>query len=180
MKEGTAGLVAALFGLMNLFARSLGGIGSDLLAKKFGLRGRLWWFFIVQLFEGIFFVLFSRMTTIAAAIPVLLLFSLCVQMAEGATFGIVPFVDPPATGAVSGIVGAGGNFGAVAGGFLIRPKVNRGISIGFRNLGFLVIASAFLIPLLYFPQYGGMFCPPAKNAGDVEDDVIEEKDKVEA
>lgn len=180
LTEGTAGLLAGLFGLMNLFARSLGGIGSDVLAKKYGLRGRLWWFFIVQLFEGIFFVIFSRMTTIATAIPTLLCFSLCVQMAEGATFGIVPFVDPPATGAVSGIVGAGGNFGAVAGGFLIQSGVNKGISTGFRNLGFLVIASAFLIPLLYFPKYGGMFCPPSKDAGDVVEDVAEKKEEVEA
>ena len=36
-----AGLCGATFGLMNLFSRSLGGLTSDGLAKRFGMRGRL-------------------------------------------------------------------------------------------------------------------------------------------
>ncbi len=169
LNEATAGLVAGLFGIMNLFARSLGGVGSDVMAKRFGLRGRLWWFFAVQLIEGILFVVFSRMRTIGSAVPVLVLFSLCVQAAEGATFGIVPFVDPEFTGAVSGIVGAGGNFGAVAGGFLIQNTA-RGISTGFRNLGFIVICTAFLIPLLHFPEHGSMFFKGSEKIEVVEEE----------
>lgn len=95
-------------------------------------------------------------------------------MAEGATFGIVPFVDPPATGAVSGIVGAGGNVGAVAGGFLLRTSVVNGISDGFRNLGFIVIATSFLIGLLHFPEYGSMFLAPKKPRGVEEVEVVED------
>ena len=168
LNERLAGLTASLFGLMNLFARSLGGIGSDLLARRMGLRGRLCWFFFTQLMEGIFFVVFSQITKLGGAIPALIVFSLFVQMSEGATFGIVPFVDPPATGAVSGIVGAGGNFGAVAGGFLVNSNQNRGISTGFRNLGFIVIGTSFLIPLLHFPEYGSMLFPPKKTTRVVE------------
>ncbi|HAR06983.1 MAG TPA: MFS transporter, partial [Cobetia sp.] len=56
------------------------------------------------------------------AIGIMLVFSLFVQMAEGATFGIVPFVNRKALGAVAGIVGAGGNAGAVAAGFLFRSE----------------------------------------------------------
>ena len=37
---GMAGLIAGLFGLMNLFARSLGGFISDKVGIRFGLRGR--------------------------------------------------------------------------------------------------------------------------------------------
>ncbi len=173
LDERLAGTVAALFGLMNIFARSLGGIGSDLLARKLGLRGRLWWFFFTQLMEGVFFVVFSQIKVLGGAIPTLIVFSLFVQMSEGATFGIVPFVDPSSTGAVSGIVGAGGNFGAVAGGFLVNSQSVGGISTGFRNLGFIVIGSAFLIPLLHFPEYGSMFVPPKKTT-QVEE-VIEEE-----
>lgn len=174
LNESTAGLIAGLFGIMNLFARSLGGIGSDLLAKKFGLRGRLAWFFFVQCTEGILFVLFSLMRTIPSAIPLLLLFSLFVQMSEGATFGIVPFVDPEATGAISGIVGAGGNFGAVTGGFLLAPAKRYGISTGFRNLGFIVIGTSFLILILHFPQYGSVFIAPKKQA-QVEEVIDDEQ-----
>ena len=122
----------------------------------------------MQLIEGILFVIFSRIRVLGAAAPILICFSFFVQMAEGATFGIVPFVDPEATGAVSGIVGAGGNFGAVAGGFLLNPSVEYGISNGFFKLGFIVIGTAFLIPLLWWPQYGSMFTKPTV----VEDEEI--------
>ena len=49
-------------------------------------------------------------------------FSLFVQMSEGATFSVVPFVNKKAVGAVSGIVGAGGNAGAVMAGFLLKME----------------------------------------------------------
>jgi len=116
----TAGLVAGLFGLMNIFARTLGGYISDKFVRKGGLRGRVQWLFIALLAEGFALMLFSRMGVLALAIPAMILFSLFVQMSEGATYSIVPFVNKKALGAVSGIVGAGGNMGAVAAGFLLK------------------------------------------------------------
>lgn len=118
----TAGLIAGLFGLMNLFARTLGGVFSDLFARQSGLKGRVRWLFIALLCEGVALVGFAQMETLAVAIGIMLVFSLFVQMAEGATFGIVPFVNRKALGAVAGIVGAGGNAGAVAAGFLFRSE----------------------------------------------------------
>lgn len=180
VEDGLAGLLAALFGLMNLFARSLGGLFSDFMAKKFGMRGRLWAFFALQISEGALFVLFSRMTVLGAAIPVLVCFSLFVQMAEGCTFGIVPFVDPTATGAVSGIVGAGGNFGAVAGGFLLSSDSNGdGFAKGFLILGFIVMGTSFLITLLHWPQYGSMFRKPSISAKVLEEDEMIDEDEDE-
>merc|ERR1711861_65221 len=44
---------------------------------------------------------------------VMIMFSLCVQAAEGLHYGIVPYVSRPALGIVSGMVGAGGNLGGV-------------------------------------------------------------------
>ena len=41
-------------------------------------------------------------------------------MSEGSTFGIVPYVKPKATGAIAGVVGAGGNTGAVCWGLMFR------------------------------------------------------------
>lgn len=49
-----AGVIGALFGLMNLFARSLGGFISDGLAKGLGMRGRIWALFITIALEGVF------------------------------------------------------------------------------------------------------------------------------
>ena len=118
----TAGLIAGLFGLMNIFARTMGGVFSDLFARNSGLKGRVRWLFIALLCEGVALMFFSQMHVLALAIGIMLVFSLFVQMAEGATFGVVPFINKRALGAVAGIVGAGGNAGAVAAGFLFRSE----------------------------------------------------------
>jgi hypothetical protein len=51
--------------------------------------------------------------SLAATLCLLITFSFFVQGTEGATFAVVPFVSKRALGAVSGIVGAGGDFGSV-------------------------------------------------------------------
>lgn len=116
----TAGLVAGLFGLMNIFARTLGGFISDRFVQKGGLRGRVIWLFIALFIEGVALIFFSQMKILALAIPMMIVFSLFVQMSEGATYSVVPFINKKALGSVAGIVGAGGNAGAVAAGFLFR------------------------------------------------------------
>jgi MFS transporter, NNP family, nitrate/nitrite transporter len=116
----TAGLIAGLFGLMNIFARTLGGVFSDRFAKTGGLKGRVWFLGVVLLCEGIALVIFSRMPGLGIAVITMMIFSLFVQMSEGATYGIVPFINKTSVGPVAGIVGAGGNAGAVAAGFLFR------------------------------------------------------------
>jgi len=118
----TAGLVAGLFGLMNIFARTLGGYVSDRFVVMRGLSGRVLWLFIALLVEGVALIFFSQMRVLALAIPAMILFSLFVQMSEGATYSIVPFINKKSLGAVAGIVGAGGNVGAVCAGFLIRAE----------------------------------------------------------
>jgi NNP family nitrate/nitrite transporter-like MFS transporter len=117
-----AGGLAALFGMMNLFARSLGGFLGDRAGGRFGLRGRAALLGVVLFGEGLLLMVFSQMELLAVAIVTLVIFSLFVQMAEGVTFSVVPFINRDAVGAVSGIVGAGGNAGAVAAGFLLRTE----------------------------------------------------------
>ena len=116
----TAGLVAGLFGAMNIFARTLGGAMSDRWGLRNGLKGRVRFLGLILLLEGLALMLFSQQAELPAAIATLVLFSLCVQMSEGATYSVVPFVNKRALGAVAGIVGAGGNAGAVAAGFLFK------------------------------------------------------------
>ncbi|NJN28318.1 MAG: MFS transporter [Cyclobacteriaceae bacterium] len=118
----TAGLIAGLFGLMNLFARSLGGLFGDKFGIRFGLKGRVYFLFVILLLEGVMLIVFSQMSVLPMAIFSMILFSLCVQMSEGATFSVVPFVNKKAIGTISGIVGAGGNAGAVLAGFLFKSE----------------------------------------------------------
>lgn len=118
----TAGLIAGLFGLMNLFARSLGGYFGDKAGVRWGLTGRAKFLGLLVLAEGLSLLLFSQMSLLPLAIFSMIIFSLFVQMAEGATFSVVPFVNKKAIGTVSGIVGAGGNVGAVMAGFLFSME----------------------------------------------------------
>ncbi|MBZ0252409.1 MAG: MFS transporter, partial [Candidatus Methylomirabilis sp.] len=102
----TAGLIASLFGLMNLFARTLGGVVGDFAGGRWGLKGRVWSMGVILLAEGVALMLFSRMTALPLAIAAMVTFSLFVQMAEGATYSVVPFISKRALGAVAGLVGA--------------------------------------------------------------------------
>ncbi|MFT5289036.1 MAG: NNP family nitrate/nitrite transporter-like MFS transporter [Planctomycetota bacterium] len=118
----TAGLVAGLFGLMNIFARTTGGIIGDKFGHTGGLKGRVRWLFIAILVEGIALMAFSRMDALPVAIGSMVIFSMFTQMSEGATYSVVPFINKKALGSVSGIVGAGGNMGAVGAGFLFKSE----------------------------------------------------------
>ncbi|MCA9771570.1 MAG: MFS transporter [Myxococcales bacterium] len=118
----TAGLIAGLFGLMNLFARTLGGVFGDVAGGRWGLKGRVAFMGMVLFGEGLALMIFSQMTLLPVAIATMVIFSLFVQMSEGATYSVVPFINARALGAVAGIVGAGGNAGAVAAGFLFRSE----------------------------------------------------------
>ena len=117
---GRAGLIAGLFGGMNLFARTLGGVIADKFGGYWGLSGRVKWLFIAVFCEGVCLMIFAHARTLAAAVPVLMVFGLFVKMSNGATYSVVPFINRRALGSVSGIVGAGGNVGAVAAGFLFK------------------------------------------------------------
>ena len=145
----TAGLIAGLFGLMNIFARTVGGVFSDFFAKKTGLRGRVIFLFFVLLGEGVMLIVFSQMAVLVLAVATMIAFSLFVQMSEGATYGIVPFINRKALGAVAGIVGAGGNAGAVAAGFLFRTE-NITMQQGLLYLGIMVAVVSFATVLIRF------------------------------
>ena len=119
-----AGVTASAFGLMNLFARTLGGMFGDMFGNKWGLKGRVTLLFIVLFCEGLALMFFSQMSILLLALPALIVFSLFVQMSEGATYSVVPFINPKALGAVAGIVGAGGNVGAVSAGFLFKSSLD--------------------------------------------------------
>ena len=145
----TAGLIAGLFGLMNIFARTLGGYFGDKAGIRWGLSGRVWFLGAVILVEGLALLVFSQMTVLPLSIMAMIVFSLFVQMSEGATFSVVPFINKRAMGAVSGIVGAGGNAGAVAAGFLFKVD-NLSYPEALFIIGLVVAGTSILTLLVRF------------------------------
>lgn len=101
------------------------------------------------LVEGLALLVFSRMTVLPLSIIAMIVFSLFVQMAEGATFSVVPFINKKAMGAVSGIVGAGGNAGAVAAGFLFKVD-NLSYPEALFIIGLVVAGTSVLALLVRF------------------------------
>jgi nitrate/nitrite transporter NarK len=240
MHPRVAGPLGACFSLMNLFARSWGGLLSDFCNKKAGMRGRITAMWVVQTIEGVFCILMGMVTigminpdsagpdyemtgkvmaeyvvdgtqymingtigevghcasrlitapdeafkagvmtafppagtliyigdpnpdcvrnggTLGMTMLVMICFSICVQMAEGLHFGIVPYISRPALGVVSGMVGAGGNTGA-----LISSKYIIGgdfLDQGFIDLGIVIIVGSLSMLLIFFPGEGGVFLP---------------------
>jgi len=135
-----AGMAAGSFGLLALFGRAFGGWTSDKLAAGGSLNKRITLLFVLMLGEGAGLLMFARAGDVTLAIAAMLVFGLFTHMACGATYAIVPFVDKRALGGVAGIIGAGGNVGAVAAGFLMKGLGNTQQTLTV--LGVLVAASA--------------------------------------
>ncbi len=144
----SAGLAAGSFGLLALFARALGGIASDRVAGKFGLSGRTWLLFGLMVGEGVGLLAFSAMGTVAGAVAAMLFFGLFTHMACGSTYALVPFIDRKALGGVAGIVGAGGNIGAVLAGFLLKYTGN--LPDALYDLGWSVLFAAVCAAVVRF------------------------------
>ncbi|OLP80222.1 High affinity nitrate transporter 2.5 [Symbiodinium microadriaticum] len=185
MDAGDASALAGAFGLMNLFARSLGGISSDICYKYFGFRGRIsdrfgiWAQFLALFFEAIFLFSFGKVDNSQpwyVALAVLVCFSLFVQMAEGTSYGIVPFMNRKQLAVVSALVGAGGNLGAVTlggnganwgllmriAGFCFYKPIQDAL-LPFQVHAGYVMFWALLSPCYYWSEFGGMFVGPAQS-----------------
>ncbi|UMR31366.1 MFS transporter [Massilia sp. MB5] len=135
-----AGMAAGSFGLLALFARALGGWLSDKAALRGSLNSRVTLLFVMMIGEGAGLLWFSHAESVAFAVIAMLIFGLFTHMACGATYALVPFVDKRALGGVAGIIGAGGNVGAVAAGFLMKGLGDTQQTLSI--LGLLVAASA--------------------------------------
>ena len=127
MTAEMAGLVAGSFAFVNLVARPLGGLLSDMMSSRkrtmlIYMIGIAIGFFgmaligkydavvegeqtIVPMFDGMWWLVVSVIITIGC--------SFFVQGAEGATFAVIPMVNKKMTGQIAGMAGAYGNVGAV-------------------------------------------------------------------
>ncbi|KAI5360375.1 Putative nitrate transporter NarK/NarU, major facilitator superfamily, MFS transporter superfamily [Septoria linicola] len=111
-----AGRWAAMFGLLNVVTRPLGGIIADILYKY---TSSLWvkkmWIVFVGIVSGAMLIAIgltdpnseSMMFGLIAGMAIFL------EAGNGANFALVPHVHPQSNGILSGIVGAVGNLGGV-------------------------------------------------------------------
>lgn len=142
-----AGVLAGIFGFMNIFARGLGGLVSDRAGRAYGLKGKWLLLSVLLVLEGIGIVLFSGAPSLTMAVVAMMSFALFLKMANGCTYSIVPFVNKQAIGSVSGIVGAGGNLGAMLVGFLFK-SATISYSTAFLYIGVGVAVVGVLVLLV--------------------------------
>ncbi|MCF8365522.1 MAG: MFS transporter [Bacteroidales bacterium] len=128
MTATLAGIIAASFAFVNLFARPLGGLLSDkmnnrkrtMLIYMFGIAIGFFFMAIISKYNGfdadgvrLLDPLFDGMWWLVVAVIITVVTSIFVQGAEGATFAIIPMIKKEQTGQIAGMAGAYGNVGAV-------------------------------------------------------------------
>jgi NNP family nitrate/nitrite transporter-like MFS transporter len=117
----TAGKWAAMFGLLNVLCRPLGGYLSDVLYRHKGLTAKKWLLIFLGVIQGIFLIWIGftkfNIYSLIGAMTGLAIFS---QATSGAIFSLVPAIHPKFNGVVSGITGASGNVGGILFSFAFR------------------------------------------------------------
>merc|ERR1719188_1857256 len=102
--------------------------------------------------------LFGFMTKdqgVAAAVVVLAVFSIFVNMAEGTSYGIVPYMVPQELAVVSAMVGAGGTLGApIALNTFFRFMDN---FTAFKVYSLYILFWALTVPLMRWDHLGSMW-----------------------
>ncbi|KAL6898476.1 major facilitator superfamily domain-containing protein [Trichoderma evansii] len=113
-----AAYAASTYGLMNLFARPLGGIISDVLYARIGLRAKMYWLLATALSQGIAMIglgvyINKNNATIGGVIGFIAMIAITGFSANGACYSIYGHWRPKNVGVVAGIVGASGNIGGL-------------------------------------------------------------------
>ena len=120
------------------------------------MKGRLISQLILLLLGGILGFIFIECKSLTGTLIAMIFLSISIHASEGTTFAIVPFVDPTITGTVSGIVGAGGNAGAICYGFMFRQLP---FQTAFIIMASTTVASSILTPFIFIDGHSHFFSP---------------------
>ncbi|MCJ1406206.1 hypothetical protein MMC19_000271 [Ptychographa xylographoides] len=132
---------AAMFGLLNIVFRPIGGILSDYVYRKTNVWGKKYVVHCYAIVTGIFLIAIgvtnSKQTSTMFGLIAGMAFFL--EGGNGANYALVPHVHPFANGIVSGCTGAAGNLGGIV--FAIIFRYN-GTNYGrvFWIIGIITIA----------------------------------------
>ncbi|KAI9887841.1 MAG: hypothetical protein M1823_000363 [Watsoniomyces obsoletus] len=119
---------AAMFGLLNVFFRPLGGVISDLIYKATpNLWGKKMLIHALGIITGCFMIAIGMInsqnqSTMFGLIAGMAFF---LEAGNGANFSLVPHVHPSANGIVSGLTGAAGNLGGIVFAVIFRYNGTR-------------------------------------------------------
>ena len=155
-----AGNLGAIFGMANLITRPAGGVLSDFVAKKYGMRGRLWILWIVQSLGGLCSILmYVTRDSLGSTMAVVVFWSIFVPMACGASFGIAPFITRRGLGVASGFIGCGGNIGGAITQAIFFNNTSLSVPEAFQWMGVMILGMTTLVATIHFPMWGSMFFP---------------------
>ena len=119
-----SGRWAAMFGLLNVVFRPLGGAIADVLYKVTG--GSIWakkiFLHALLILQGVFLIAIGVKDPHAQSMMFGLVAGMAffLEAANGANFALVPHVHPHANGIISGVTGAAGNLGGIVFAIIFR------------------------------------------------------------
>ncbi|USP77907.1 uncharacterized protein yc1106_05181 [Curvularia clavata] len=112
-----SGRWAAMFGLLNIVTRPLGGVAGDYVYKISGhsLWAKKFLIHFVGVMSGVLCIVIGKVDPkhLDEMIGLIAVMAIFLEAGNGANFALVPHVHPHANGVLSGIVGATGNFGGI-------------------------------------------------------------------
>ncbi|KAI4255212.1 MAG: hypothetical protein LQ352_002693 [Teloschistes flavicans] len=141
LKQTGTGNWAAMFGLLNVVFRPLGGVISDQLYQRTGVWGKKILIHTFAVLTGVFLIAIGttdphNRNTMFGLIAGMAFF---LEAGNGANFSLVPHVHPHANGIVSGCTGASGNLGGIIFAIIFRYN-NKDYARVFWIIGIMTIA----------------------------------------
>ncbi|KAK0522091.1 hypothetical protein OC834_006410 [Tilletia horrida] len=116
-KVDDAAYVASTYGLLNLFARALGGIGSDLLYARYGLISKVYFLIATGMAQGVLMIglgfYVNNGASLGGVIGFMVGLGLTGFAANGAAYSVYAHLRPKNIGVVAGLVGGFGNIGGL-------------------------------------------------------------------